>query len=93
MMTEYEMQRLAKLIVKGLCEDDRFIAKVAKMMPKRKKTIRVKEASQLLGVSVWTVRSIAEYLGGHRKGDAQRGQWYFDEDGLVERYQEYCRKC
>ena len=35
MMSEYELRRLARLIVQGLIDNDLFIAKVAKMMPKR----------------------------------------------------------
>ena len=92
MMTEYEMQRIAKLIVSGLVNDDRFLAKVAKMMPKRNRALKVKDVAAILGISVWTVRDIAKELGGTRKGDERRGQWVFEEDGLIERYQEYCRK-
>ena len=91
MLTEYEMSRMAKLIVNGLVNDDRFMAKVAKLVPKRNKVLRVKDVADLLGVSVWTVRDIAPQLGGTRKGDEKRGQWVFEENGLVERYQEYCR--
>lgn len=93
MMTEYEMQRMAKLIVSGLVNDDRFMAKVARMVPKRNRALRVKDVANILGVSVWTVRDIAAELGGTRKGDEKRGQWVFEEEGLIERYQEYCRKC
>lgn len=93
MMTEYEMQRLAKLIVTGLVNDDRFMAKVAKMVPKKNRTLKAKDVAEVLGISVWTVRDIAEHLGGTRKGDVKRGQWVFEEDGLIERYQDYCRKC
>lgn len=85
------MSRMAKLIVNGLVNDDRFMAKVAKLVPKRNKVLRVKDVADLLGVSVWTVRDIAPQLGGTRKGDEKRGQWVFEENGLVERYQEYCR--
>lgn len=92
-MTEYEMQRMAALIVKGLVNDDRFMAKVAKMVPKKNRALRVKDVADILGVSVWTVRDIAAELGGTRKGDEKRGQWVFEEEGLIERYQEYCRKC
>jgi transcription initiation factor IIE alpha subunit len=91
-MTEYELQRLAKLIVTGLVNDDRFMAKVAKMVPQKNRTIKAKEVAKILGISVWTVRDIAEHLGGTRRGDAMRGQWVFEEVGLVERYQEYCRR-
>jgi transcription initiation factor IIE alpha subunit len=92
MLTEYEMQRLAKLIVNGLVNDDRFVTKVAKMVPQKNRTIKAKEVAKILGISVWTVRDIAAYLGGTRKGDEKRGQWVFEENGLVERYQEYCRR-
>lgn len=93
MMTEYELRRLSQLIIEGLCRDDRFMEKVAKSMPKQKKMIRVREAAKILGISVWTVRDIAAELGGQRKGNAIKGQWQFELEGLVERYQDYCRRC
>lgn len=83
---------MATLIVRGLVSDDRFVAKVARMTPKKNRTLRVKDVADILGISVWTVRDIANELGGTRKGNDKQGQWVFEEDGLIERYQEYCRK-
>ena len=93
MMTEYEMRRISKLIIEGLVSDDRFIERVARLAPKRNRSLRVKEVAKLLGVSVWTVRDIAPQLGGTKKGDSQRGKWVFEEEGLLDRYKAYCRQC
>lgn len=88
MLTDYDIQRLSSAIVRSLVNDDRFIKRMAKMMPKKKKMVSSGKAASILGVSRKTVCCIAEYLGGI-KGEGRQDHWMFEEEGLVERYIEY----
>ncbi len=100
-MTEYEMQKLSNLIaekvIRGLAQDDRFIKKLIKAMPKQKRLLNSTQVAERLGISKWQVRKIAGYLGATKanaKGDTdcrKYGHLMFEEEGLLERYKEYLR--
>ena len=91
MLTDYDIQRISSAIVKNLVNDDRFIRRMAKMMPKQKTMVSSGKAAKILGVSRKTVCEIAEQLGGI-KGCGKQAHWMFEEDGLVEKYKEYKQK-
>ena len=93
-MTEYEIQRTAKAVVNLLLDDDRFLRRMERIASRRGRMLNTSQAASLLGISQWTLRDIAPYLGGVKKGgddanNGQRAKWAFSEDGLKERYLEY----
>lgn len=95
-MTAYEMQVLSGMIVEGLyaklANDEKFARKIAKSVTKRR-MLNTRQVAEKLGISVFTVREIAEQLGGIKgKAKNQRyGHLAFAEDGLLERYENYLR--
>ena len=91
MLTDYEIQRISSAIVKSLINDDRFIRRMAKMMPKQKKMVSSGAAAKILGVSRKTICTIAEQLGGIKE-EGKSSHWIFEEEGLADRYMEYKRK-
>ena len=89
-MTEYEIQRTARAVVDLLLTDDRFINRIIKAAPRRgSRMLNSKQAASVLGISADTLRNIAPFIGGIKKGSDQRAKWTFDEEGLKERYIEY----
>lgn len=101
-MTAYEIQQVANLVAKivynMLVEDEKFAKRINKSMPKKKRMLNTRQTSELLGISAYQVRKIANKLGAvkaNAKGDSDGKKRYghlaFVEDGLVERYQEYLR--
>lgn len=88
MLTDYDIQRLSSAIVKNLVNNDKFIKRMAKMMPKQKTMVSSSKAAKILGVTRKTICEIAEQLGGI-KGVGKQARWMFDEDGLTEKYKEY----
>lgn len=91
MLTDYDIQRLSSAIVRNLVNDEKFMRRMAKMIPKKKNMVSSSRAASILGISRKTVCCIAEHLGGI-KGRDSKGHWVFEEDGLVERYIEYKNK-
>ena len=88
MLTDYEIQRISSAIVNNLVNNDKFISKMAKLMPKKKSMVSSGKAAKILGVSRKTICEIAEHLGGIR-GEGSKNHWTFEEDRLVERYKAY----
>ena len=89
-MTEYDIQRTARAVVDMLLSDDRFIHRMEKLSPRRgSRMLNSRQAASSLGISQWTLRHIAAFIGGIKKGTGQRSKWTFEEDGLKERYLEY----
>lgn len=89
-MTEYEIQRTAKAVVDMLLNDDRFIKRMERLSPRRgSRMLNSSKAAEVLGISKDTLRNIAPYIGGIKKGNDQRSKWTFEEDGLKERYLDY----
>lgn len=89
-MTDYDVQRIARAVVQLLNEDDRFAKRMEKFIPKRQsRMLNSNKAAELLGVSQDTLRDIAPYIGGIKKGSDQRSKWTFVEEGLRDRYIEY----
>ena len=87
MLSEYDIQRLSSAIVEKLTSDDRFLRRMAKMMPKQERLLNSSQAAALLGISRYTVCRIADKLGGIRKeGKRNKGHWVFREEGLIDRY-------
>lgn len=88
-MTEYDVQRTARAVVDLLLTDDRFVRRLERIVPKRTRMLNSRQASERLGISPDTLRDVAPFIGGIKKGDDRRGRWAFEEDGLKERYLEY----
>lgn len=88
MLTDYDIQRLSSAIFEKLVNDDKFIKRMAQVMPKQRKMLTSSKAASILGISRKTVCDIAEYLGGVR-GEGKSAHWMFEEDGLIERYKTY----
>ena len=90
MLTEFDIQRISRAVVDMLLGDDRFAKRMEKMtVEKAGKMMSVREAASLLGISVWTVRTIAPQLGGIKKGVGKQAKWAFEESSLKDRYMEY----
>lgn len=100
-MNAYEMQMIAKMVAEEvynrLACDEKFMKKVSKHS-KKSRMLNTRQVSELLGISTYTVRDIAEALGGikaNAKGDTRNSKRYghlsFKEEGLVERYEAYLR--
>lgn len=89
-MTEYDIQRTARAVVDMLLEDDRFIHRMERMANARAgRMITTEKAAGILGISQYTMRYVAPFIGGIKKGSNQRAKWVFDESTLKERYLEY----
>lgn len=88
-MTSFEIEKVAATIVDKLVNNDKFVARVSKMMDKRKKNlVNSSRAAQILGITRKSVCEIAPFIGGIR-GKGQSAHWMFEEDGLIDRYIEY----
>ena len=91
-MTEYEIQRTARAVVDLLLSDDRFISRIVKASPRKSsRMLNSSKAAAILGISAYTIRHIAPYIGGIKKGDGQRDKWAFEEEGLKDRYLDYLK--
>lgn len=88
-MTEFEIQRTAMAVVNLLLEDDRFLRRIEKILPKKSRMLNSSQAASALGISKWTLRSIAPYIGGIKNGCGKQSKWVFEENGLKERYLDY----
>lgn len=88
MLTDYDIQRISSAIVNNLVNNDKFISKMAKLMPKQKSMVSSGKAAKILGVSRKTICEIAEHLGGIKE-EGKSAHWMFEEDRLVERYKAY----
>ena len=90
MLTDFDIQRTAKAVVDLLLADDRFLARMQKIAPKTtSRRLKAKDAAELLGISVRMLRNAAPYIGGIKNGESNNNPYYFDEEGLKERYNEY----
>lgn len=88
MITDYDIQRISSAIVDKLVNDERFIRRMAKVMPKQERMLGTHQVSKILNLSRKTVCKIASQLGG-MKGEGLNAKWIFPEQGLVERYKQY----
>lgn len=89
-MTEYDVQRMAMAVVNLLLDDERFIRRMERLTPKRKGVmLNSRQAAQRIGISQYTLRKVAPFIGGIKKGDGKQDKWAFEEEGLKERYLEY----
>ena len=92
MLTDYDIQRLSTAIVENLCDNDKFIKRVSKLMQKNSRNlVSSTKAAQILGISRKSVTQIAEHLNGV-KGKGESAHWLFPEEGLVEAYLNYKQK-
>lgn len=83
-MTDYEIRKLSAAIIDGLVNEDRFIRRILKYMPKQDKLMNASQAAELLGVSRSTVIRNAERLGGQK--NSANGRWMFHQSNLIEKY-------
>ena len=88
MLTEYDIQRLSTAIVDNLVNNDKFMQRIAKQMPRRQKMVSSSVAASILGITRKSVCEIAQNLGGIR-GEGRSAHWMFPEEGLIERYLTY----
>jgi len=88
MLTEYDIQKIASSVVRLLSEDEKFMRRMAKLMPKQQRMVNSTKAAKILGINRKTVCEIAEHLGGIR-ANGKSAHWMFVEDGLIERYRNY----
>jgi len=87
MLTDYDIQRISAAVADRLLNDERVIKRMVRYLPKKKRLLTTSQAAAVLGISTYTVRRLAERLGGvHRPGKDGRGRWMFDEATLVENY-------
>lgn len=87
-LSEYDIQRLSSAIVNKLVNDDRFIDRMAKMLPKQERMLTSTQAADRLGLTRKTVCEIASSLGGVRS-NTKSAHWVFPESTLVENYIRY----
>ena len=85
MLTDFDIQRISAAIVANLVDNEQFLRRMAKMLPKKRHMVSSSQAASILGISRKTVCCLAEQLGGI-KGDGDSSHWTFDEDTLVENY-------
>lgn len=87
-MTDYEIKRIAREVVKLLLDDDRFTSSIGKTC-QNEGMVNSRKAAEILGVSQYTLRSIAPYIGGIKKGSDRRQHWCFDTKNLLSNYKKY----
>ena len=85
MLTDYDIQKIASSVVKLLSEDEKFMKRMAKLMPRQQRMVNSTQAAKILGINRKTVCEIAEHLGGIR-ANGKSAHWVFQEDGLIEKY-------
>ncbi len=89
MLTEYDIKRLSSAIVENLVNNDKFIGRVLKVMPKKKEMCNSTKAASVLGVTRKTVCEIAPYIGGVKMGQGNKAHWLFPLNEVVENYITY----
>lgn len=87
-MTDYDVRRIAREIVTILLDDKRLSEIIARKGD-RSSMVGSRKAAEILGLSVYTIRDIAPYIGGIKKGSDRRQHWCFDESTLVDNYKRY----
>lgn len=88
MLTEYDIQKIASSVVRLLSEDEKFMRRMAKLMPKQQRMVNSTQAAKILGINRKTVCEIAEHLGGTRT-NSKSAHWMFPESELIEKYKTY----
>ena len=88
MLTEYDIQKIASSVVRLLCEDEKFMRRMAKLMPKQQRMVNSTQAAKILGINRKSVCEIAEQLGGVR-ANGKSAHWMFVENELVEKFKTY----
>lgn len=88
MLTDYDIQRISAAIVDKLVSDEKFMKRMAKLMPKQQRMVNSTQAAHILGINRKSVCEIAEHLGG-MKPDGKSSHWMFPEDELIEKYRIY----
>lgn len=92
MLTDYDIQRLSSAIVDNLVNNEKFIRRVAKILPKEKRMGNTTQAAKILGVTRKTVCEIAPYIGGIKMGSDHKAHWIFPLDEVAENYITYKQK-
>ena len=88
MLTDFDIQKIAVSVVRLLSEDEKFMKRMAKLMPRQQRMVNSTQAAKILGINRKSVCEIAEHLGGTRT-NSKSAHWMFPEDGLIERYRNY----
>lgn len=87
MLTDYDIHRIATEVANMLLGDSRLNALFDKK--KEDRLISSAEASCILGISQYSLRKIAPYLGGIKQGEGKQKRWMFNESTLVEKYKKH----
>ena len=88
MLTDFDVQRLSDAIVKKLVSDEKFMKRMAKLMPSQQRMVNSTQAAKILGINRKSVCEIAEHLGGTRT-NSKSAHWMFPESELIEKYKTY----
>ena len=87
-LTDYDIQRISSAVVENLVNNDRFMQRMARLMPRKNRLLNSRQAAEMLGITRKTVCEIAEQIGGSRAQD-NSSHWMFEEEGLIDRYRKY----
>ena len=85
MLTDYDVQKLSAAIVDNLVNNDKFMKRMAKLMPRQQRMVNSTQAAKILGINRKTVCEIAEHLGGIR-ANGKSSHWLFLESELIAKY-------
>ena len=88
MLTDYDIQRISAAIVDRLVSNEKFMKRMAKLMPRQQRMVNSTQAAKILGINRKSVCEIAEQLGGVR-ANGKSAHWMFVENELVDRYKTY----
>lgn len=88
MLTDFDIQKIAVSVVRLLSEDEKFMKRMAKLMPRQQRMVNSTQAAKILGINRKSVCEIAEHLGGIR-ANGKSAHWIFPEDELIENYKIY----
>lgn len=87
-LTDYDIQRISSAVVENLVNNDRFMQRMARLMPRKNRLLNSRQAADMLGITRKTVCEIAEQIGGERAAN-NSSHWMFEEEGLIDRYRKY----
>lgn len=87
-LSAYEIDRISEAIVSRLVNDERFMRRMERLMPRQGRMLTSSQAAERLGLSRKYVCDIAHHLGGIR-GCGKSSHWTFPEDTLTDLYTQF----
>lgn len=82
-LTETQMESLAVRTAKSVVQ---MLRAEERIQPKKKKYVGIKEAADILGMSVYHLRRIKDEFPHIKRGDNQQARIYFDEEELLKSF-------